>query len=124
MVAFANRKPAVCLWQGGGAFKDLFQFLALRLLLAPDQALDCEKAHAKWNGLCHGKRNLRLPSMNAPLRLMSYLESHASQFPQHETLGPHLEREAMAHRQVVAQVEADEEVAPGYRHQATQNLKT
>ena len=47
--AFAARKVAVCLWKGQGEYRVLFQFLAMRFLLAPDQVLDCERSHARWN---------------------------------------------------------------------------
>ena len=44
---FAHRTVPVCVWQGNGEYKALFQFLAMRFLLAPDQVLDCERAHAR-----------------------------------------------------------------------------
>ena len=124
LVAFANREPAVCVWQGGGAFKELFKFLALRFLLAPDQVLDCERAHARWNWMCNGKRNLRLPLLNASLKLTTYLEANGMQFPPHGDLGEFLAREAAAFRVAVAAVEANEDIAPAYRRQVTVYHKT
>ena len=59
--SFAHREQAVCLWPGGGAYNPLFQHLALRFLLAPDQVLDWERVHARWQWICEGKHNLRLP---------------------------------------------------------------
>lgn len=113
--AFAARKVAVCLWKGQGEYRVLFQFLAMRFLLAPDQVLDCERSHARWNWICLSKRSLRLPAMNAQLRLTAYLEAHHDEFPTHEELRPHLEMEAEAHRQALANANADEQVAPGFR---------
>ena len=42
--AFANRTVPVCVWQGNESHKALFQFLAVRFLLAADKVLDCERA--------------------------------------------------------------------------------
>ena len=98
--------------------------MALRFLLAPDQVLGCERAHAKWNWMRHGKRNLRLPLLNASLKLTTYLEANGLQFPSHEDLGEFLTREAAAFRVAVAEVEADEGTAPAYRRQVTVYHKT
>ena len=113
--AFTTRAVPVCVWQGGGAYRTLFQFLALRFLLAPDHVLDCERIHGRWNwlGLC--KRSLRLPLLNAWLRLRQHLEDHGMEFPAHEGLLAHLVQEATAMRVACAEVEAMEDVAPGYR---------
>ena len=62
---FAHRTVPVCVWQINCTYKALFQFLALRFLLAPDKVLDCERAHASWNWICPAKRNTRMPAMNA-----------------------------------------------------------
>ena len=112
---FATRDVAVCVWQGAGAFRRLFKFLATRFLLAPDHVLDCERMHARWNWLNDQKRGMQLPLMNAWLRLRSYLEQHAMEFPCHRDLLPHLVREAAAMRVAHAEVVAREDIAPGYR---------
>ena len=89
--AFANATPATCLWKNHGAYKPLFRFLALRFQLAPDQVLDCERIHARWQWACAVKRNLRLKALNATLRLTRFLETHDFEFPPHGTLvgSPH-----------------------------------
>ena len=115
--AFANCEVAVCLWQGGGAYRRLFQFLALRFLLAPDQVIDCERAHARWNWLCESMRGVRLPYMNATLRLTQHLETNGNEFPPHERLHQHLAQEANALRVARAEIHANEEIAPGLREQ-------
>ena len=46
---FGRATPPLCVWQKNGAWKPLFVFLALRFLLNPDQVLDCERLHARWN---------------------------------------------------------------------------
>ena len=50
--AFSTVRPAVRLWHGHRAYKPLFKFVALRFLLAPDEVLDCERTHARWQWLC------------------------------------------------------------------------
>ena len=112
---FAHREDAVCVWHGHGAYKHLFRFLAVRFLLAPDEVLDCERAHARWNWWCLGKRSLKLPALNARLRLTAHLEQHLSQFPPHAILKEFLERAADAQRVARAEVDAMEDIAPGYR---------
>ena len=79
--SFANREVAVCLWQGGGAYRRLFKFLAMRFLLAPDQVLDCERVHARWIWLCDGTKGVRLPHMDATLRLTQHLETNGGRAP-------------------------------------------
>ena len=116
--AFANREVAVCLWQGGGAYRRLFKFLAMRFLLAPDQVLDCERVHARWNWLCDGMKGVRLPHLNAKLRLTQYLESNGSEFPSYEVLHPKLTQEADGVRVARAEAHANEEIAPGLREQS------
>ena len=82
----------------------LFKFLASRFLLAPDQVLDCERVHARWQWLGLLKHNLRLPLMNAWLRLRQYLESHGMEFPVSSDIQPHLVQEAAAMRAARAAV--------------------
>ena len=117
IASFANREVAVCLWQGGGAYRRVFKFLAMRFLLAPDQVIDCERVHARWNWMCDGAKGVRLPHMNATLRLTQHLETNGSEFPSHERLHKHLEQEANGVRVARAEVHANEEIAPGFREQ-------
>ena len=112
MTDFANREVPICIWQGGGAYKYLFQFLALRFLLAPDQVLDCERAHARWNWMCISKRNLRMPLLNAALRLTQWLESHMFEFPVDEDMFLHLSQEAQLRRVALAEADTMEDIAP------------
>ena len=116
--AFANVAPPCRLWQGQGAYKPLFRFLALRFLLAPDQVLDCERAHARWQWFCALKRNLTLPSMNALLRCTRFLEQHGGEFPPPEDLRPWLEAEQAHIRRARAAIDAADEIAPGWRNRA------
>ena len=84
LVAFSETNPPVLLWHDRGKFERLFRFLAPRFLLAPDHVLDAERVHARWQWLCIQKRALKLPSLNATLRLTHYLEHNP--FP--EPRGP------------------------------------
>ena len=114
---FATRDVPVCLWQGGGTYKYLFQLLALRFLLAPDQVLDCERAHARWNWLCLSKRALRMPLLNASLRLTRWLESHMFEFPMEEDISKHLSQETHLRRVALAEANTVEDLAPGSRQE-------
>ena len=118
IASFANLEVAVCLWQGGGAYRRVFKFLAMRFLLAPDQVLDCERVHARWNWLCDGMKGVRLPHMNAKLRLTQYLESNGNEFPHMDALHRHLTQEADGLRAARAEAHANEEIAPGLREQS------
>ena len=111
--AFATAVPQVCLWQGAGAYKDLFRFLALRFLLAPDQVLDCERAHARWQWLCMLKRHLSLKAMNAHLRLTSRLDNSFGEFPPPRDLVGHLCIAQSSWNAIQAQI--PDTVAPRYR---------
>ena len=112
---FANRVPAVCVWQGRQAFKPLFQFLALRFLLAPGQVLDCERVHARWQWLSEAKRNLRMPLLNSWLRTAQYLETHSGLLPAPRALAEHLDAANRARNAALAEVAARDDVAPGLR---------
>ena len=86
LVTFANARPAVRLWQGRGLFEDLFRWLANLFLVGPDHVLDCERIHARWQWLIAARRAVRLPTLNAVLRLTHYLDGHHGVFPPHEDL--------------------------------------
>ena len=116
--AFATATPAVCLWQNHGAYKPLFRFLALRFLLAPDQVLDCEGVHARWQWLCASKRNLRLKSLNAILRLNHFLGSNGNEFPPPHVLADHLRTEMAVLRAAHLKLQREDQVAPKWRSDA------
>ena len=115
---FARADPPCKLWQRQGAFKPLFRFLALRFRLAPDQVLDVEGTHARWQWLCAGKRNLSLVSMNAGLKLTRFLERHGGELPAAEALAPLLADERSHLNRVREQIDREDEIAPGWRHKA------
>ena len=96
----------------------MVRFLALRFLLAPDQVLDVERTHARWEWFCELKRNLSLASMNALLRLTRFLEQHRGEFPPPAVLGPLLENEKAHLRRARAAIDAADEIALGWRHKA------
>ena len=68
IVDFAHARPAVRVWHGRGHFAETFKFLSSRFLTAPDNILDCERMHARWQQHCLTKRNLKLHSLNATLK--------------------------------------------------------
>ena len=112
---FSKAEPPVLLWQGHGKYEGLFKFLAPRFLLAPDHVLDAERIHARWQWACTLKRAMKIQTLNASLRLMHYIE-HNQTFPSHEDLLPHLHAERKQHKVDLEAVEADEEVALGWRY--------
>ena len=111
---FSQAAPAVCLWHGRGKFETLYKFLAPRFLLAPDHVLDTERIHARWQWYCAQRRNLRLPTLNALLRLQHYLEQQG-ELPSHELLLDPLLAEHAEHKAAVGAVAAEGQVAIGWR---------
>ena len=110
---FSKAAPAVCLWHGRGKFETLYKFLAPRFLLAPDHVLDAERIHSRWQWYCLQKRGLRLPTLNALLRVQHHLEHQ--DLPDHETLLAPLLAEHAEHKVAVEAVQAAGEVAIGWR---------
>ena len=102
----------VCVWQGQGAYKYLFQFLATRFLLTPDHVLDCERVHARWQWCCAQKRSLKLYTLNALLRT-SHLAEH-TRMPTDAELFQHLEAERALHASDLAHARCDD-IAMGWR---------
>ena len=114
LVAFANADPPVLLWHGHCKYEGIFRFLAPRFLLAPDHVLDCERTHAKWQWACTKARAMKMPKLNALLRVRHYDENNMN-FPTHEALEPHLLAERQWHRETLRGLDEADEVAPGYR---------
>ena len=75
--------------------------------------LDVERVHARRQWLCLQKRGLKLPSLNATLRLTHYLEHNP--FPNHEDLEQHLQAEAQEHKVALEALNAEDEIARGCR---------
>ena len=111
---FSKAAPAVCLWHGRGKFETLYKFLAPRFLLAPDHVLDTERIHARWQWYCAQRRNLRLPTLNALLRLQHYLEQRG-ELPSHELLLDPLLAEHAEHKAALGAVVDEGQVAIGWR---------
>ena len=65
--------------------------------------------------MCLSKRNLRMPLMNATLRLSQWLEAHMGEFPPHEDLSMHLAQEAQHRRVALAEADTEEDIATGFR---------
>ena len=63
--------------------------------------------------MCLEKRNLRLHSLNARLRLTHDLEHNS--FPSHEDLQVHLRDEALEHQVNLQALQEGGEIAPGWR---------
>ena len=120
LVAFSTATPPILLWHGHGKYEALFRFLAPRFLLAPDHVLDAERVHARWQWSCTLKRGLKLHSLNAFLRLVHFQENNQV-LPPHEDLFPHVVAERAEHKVNLEAIEADGEVALGWRSTA---LKT
>ena len=117
LVAFANARPAVRLWHGRGRFEGLFRWLATLFLVGPDHVLDCERVHARWKWIIATKRGVRLPSLNAILKVTHYLDGHNGVLPAHEDLEAHLQAARQQLEWDLQEVEDDDNVARGWRHQ-------
>ena len=70
--SFADRPVAVRVWQDGGRYAALFQFLGDRFCGAPDHVLDAESVHAQWKVLETNRRSLKFKLLNAMLKLRHY----------------------------------------------------
>ena len=113
-----NAAQPCLIWQRHGAYKPLFRFLALRFLLALDQVLDVEGTHARWQWVCGQNRGLSLVSLHATLRLTKFLGRHGQEFPDPEVLAPLLEDERAHLCRHIAQIDVEDDVAPGWRSKA------
>lgn len=82
---FVDAEPPQLLWRNNGEYKDLFRFLASRFLSAPDHVLDAEGTHALWKWIETVKRGISFRTLNAVLRLQSYLRANGV-FPESERL--------------------------------------
>ena len=116
LVDFSNTPRALLLWRGRGRFANLFRFLASRFLVGPDHVLDCERLHARWKWISDNKRGIRLPLLNAWLKLTCFLESHDWEFPDDRELEEHLADAHRQLRQMYGEVADADEVARGWRH--------
>ena len=67
---FVDAIPAERLWRGRGRYKELYIFLAVRFLSAPDHVLDAEGTHALWKWIETFKRNVSFRLLNAVLRML------------------------------------------------------
>ena len=114
LVDFANAKPPQRVWQGRGHFVELFKFLASRFLTAPDNVLDCERMHGRWQWQCEIKRALKMHTLNATLKLSRYLELNGG-FPHIEAIAEHLEVERQELNWNIQELNDDLEIAKGWR---------
>lgn len=113
MVDFSRASPPVLLWKGRGHFSDLFRLLATQFLVSPDNVLDCERQHARWQWLCAKKRSLKLPALNAFLRCTSYLEGNNMEFPPDPALEEYLDAAIRQFRFDMQHIDSD--TAKGWR---------
>ncbi len=86
---FAAQGEPTQVWKEQGRWAALFRFLAPRFLANPDNVMDVERQHAVWQWHLAGRRALKLKSLNAWLKLSSYLRANAA-LPPSESLGPHV----------------------------------
>ena len=114
LLDFATADPPMLLWHGNGKFETLFKFLAPRFLMSPDNVLDAERVHARWQWSCLLKRGVTFQTLNASLRLTHHFENNA-RFPDDEIINPLLRAEAEAHKLQLEALEAEGVVALGAR---------
>ena len=112
---FAARDPPVLVWKGGAQFAALFKFDAARFLANPNSVLDVERQHAIWQWVLARRRGMKLKSLNAWLKLGTYLRDHQS-LPDADDLEPHLNDIRARGRAAMAALVASDTIAPGLRH--------
>jgi hypothetical protein len=66
---FADINPSVVLWGAKGHFRELYRVLAARFLSNQDNCLRVEGIHSRWQWLARMRRNVKLPLLNALLRI-------------------------------------------------------
>ncbi len=111
---FGDEEPPVLLWHKHGKYSDLFKFVGARFCSSPDHVLDCEGIHAQWKWIEETRRALKLKSLNAILRLSSYINCHGD-LPPYDELRAHIASVRAWLRQQYALVVAGGQVAPGAR---------
>ena len=107
---FCDMEPPCLLWHGGGAFGTCFRCLASRFLGAEDSVMEDEAVHARWKWICSTRRRIALPSLNAILKLTTYLESYG-EFPSHTALQPHFDNLRAGRRAMVRDLRDRGEIA-------------
>ena len=112
LVDFSETDPPSLLWHRNGQFVALFRFLAPRFLLSPDNVLDAERVHARWQWSCSIKRSLKIHNLNAILRLTHYLENQ-QRFPDHDDLWMHLQAERAQHAVNLRAIDNEGDIAVG-----------
>ena len=112
---FADRAMPCHLWRGGGAFSNLFLFVAPRCLANGDSVVPVEGIHGRWKRF--ENKSLKLPLLNG------YLKVHFAAFNDGFTddvdaLVPHYQLGRAAHRREYEAVLNLGEVPPGMRQDA------
>jgi hypothetical protein len=112
--AFAASDPPKLLWHCGGAYADLFVFLSVRFLSAPDSVLDCEGVHAQWKWIEQSARGMKFKLLNAQLKLQNYLNFFGG-FPDISELMPLIQAVRADFRALYEQATSTGNVAPRLR---------
>ena len=87
---FSNVDPPTVLWGARGLFAPLYRFLAPRFLANPDHVLDCERQHAVWKWVLQRRRAMRLPNLNAWLKVGEHIRRY-DELPPYAELQPHID---------------------------------
>eukprot|EP00973_Karenia_brevis_P059730 8314747-Karenia_brevis.AAC.1 len=85
----ADDPAPACIWRKHGRTAQLFKFLADRFLGAPDSVGEAESIHAIWQRLENNRSRMKLPLLNAVLKLRTYHE-HYGELPSYEELLPYI----------------------------------
>ena len=111
---FCDMDPPRLVWKCNGRFKDLFIYLAIGFLSAPDHVLGCESMHARWQLLEQAKRAMKLKTLNALLKLTVCVETFGN-LPDAAGLAEHLEIARQVQRSQMAEVLRGGVIASGLR---------
>ena len=112
--SFSLQTEPRCLWKGGPQWANLYKFLAVRFLANPDNVMDVERLHATWKWVLMRRRSLKLKSLNAWLKLGSFLH-HNGALPSMDVLTPYIQDIRAGYLGALQAVRSQDVIAPGQR---------
>ena len=115
IAAFSIVPEPCLLWRMNGRFKNIFKFLAVRFLAAPDSVLECEGVHARWQWLCVVRRRIKFLFLNGLLKVQDYLHSFGS-LPTFDQLEEFIALAFDTEKALYASVVSNPDVAGDYVH--------
>ena len=85
---FSDHQKPTLLWRQGGAFRDLFAFLAVRFLSCGDSVLNAESIHSRWQHVLRRNHSIKHPLLSSMLKV-SFALTDGAGVPSVGDLLPH-----------------------------------